>query len=312
MGERRTEEPINSELRQIADLALFARIVQAGGISRCAEALGMERTTISRRLGALERALGVKLLERTPRRVSVTDAGKRCFEHCEQLLLCASTAHAAVTDIPLSPAIVPLVVAAPADIFDHSLDAALSDFEQKHASLLVERSLFSSWNDDTFDSIDICVDWKSPPKGLGITRKLVEVPQSVYASPDYTGRAPAPLSPYEIDLHACIVAGDVRERPVWQFTAGTEKTRIHIRPRSVVASLLEAREAAAAGLGVSLLPDYLCESMVHSGRLERLLPDYLADPRPLFLSWSRHASIKPKATGLRMHIETAYHSTPPV
>lgn len=303
---------MNSELRQIADLALFARIVQAGGISRCAEALGMERTTISRRLGVLERTLGVRLLERTPRRVSVTDAGKRCFEHCEQLLLCASTAHAAVIDAPLSAAVVPIVVAAPADVFDHSLDAALSDFEQKQSSLQVERSLFSIWNSDTFDSIDICVDWKPSPRGLGITRKLVELSQSVFASPDYIGRASAPFSPYEIDLHACIVAGDARERPVWHFRAGTEKTRVRIQPRSVVASLLEAREAVAAGLGISLLPDYLCESMVRSGRLERLLPDYRADPRPLFLSWPRHASIKPKATSLRMHIETAYHAASPV
>ena len=69
---------MQGELRQVADLALFAKIVQTGGISRCAADLGMERTTISRRLGALERALGVKLLDRTPKHIAVTDAGRRC------------------------------------------------------------------------------------------------------------------------------------------------------------------------------------------------------------------------------------------
>ena len=67
------------ELKQVADLALFAKIVQTGGISKCAADLGMERTTISRRLGSLERQLGVRLLDRTPKHIAVTDAGRRCL-----------------------------------------------------------------------------------------------------------------------------------------------------------------------------------------------------------------------------------------
>ena len=73
---------MHGELKQVADLALFAKIVQTGGISRCAADLGMERTTISRRLSTLERSLGVKLLHRTPKRMVVTDAGRRCRRKC--------------------------------------------------------------------------------------------------------------------------------------------------------------------------------------------------------------------------------------
>jgi DNA-binding transcriptional LysR family regulator len=82
------------ELKQVADLALFAKIVQTGGISKCAADLGMERTTISRRLGSLERQLGVKLLDRTPKYIAVTDAGRRCLEQCEMLLESAQNAEA--------------------------------------------------------------------------------------------------------------------------------------------------------------------------------------------------------------------------
>ena len=88
---------MQGELRQVADLALFAKIVQTGGISRCAADLGMERTTISRRLGTLERALGVRLLDRSPKRISVTDAGRRCLEQCEQLLESSRNAYSLAT-----------------------------------------------------------------------------------------------------------------------------------------------------------------------------------------------------------------------
>ena len=88
---------MQGELKQVADLALFAKIVQTGGISRCAADLGMERTTISRRLGTLEKTLGVKLLHRSPKHIAVTEAGRRCLEHCELLLESAQIAQSLAT-----------------------------------------------------------------------------------------------------------------------------------------------------------------------------------------------------------------------
>jgi len=88
---------MQGELRQVADLALFAKIVQAGGITRCAADLGMERTTISRRLGTLEKTLGVKLLDRSPKHIAVTEAGRRCLKQCEKLLESAQNARSLAT-----------------------------------------------------------------------------------------------------------------------------------------------------------------------------------------------------------------------
>ena len=109
---------MQGELRQVADLALFAKIVETGGISRCAADLGMERTTISRRLGTLERALGVKLLDRTPKYIVVTEAGRRCLEQCEQLLEAAQNAHSLATVGAMISNTAPIVVGAPPDIIE--------------------------------------------------------------------------------------------------------------------------------------------------------------------------------------------------
>lgn len=85
------------ELKQVADFALFAKIVQTGGISRCARELGMERTSVSRRLKILERNLGVKLLDRTPRIMVLTEAGRRCLKQCEKLLEASQNAYVLAT-----------------------------------------------------------------------------------------------------------------------------------------------------------------------------------------------------------------------
>ena len=104
---------MHGELKQVADLALFAKIVQTGGITRCAADLGLERTTISRRLGSLEQTLGVKLLDRTPKHITVTDAGQRCLEQCEILLESAANAQSLATIGAIVVNNSPIVVGAP-------------------------------------------------------------------------------------------------------------------------------------------------------------------------------------------------------
>lgn len=82
-----------SELKRIADFALFAHVVEAGTITQCAKRLGLERTTVSRRISGLEAQLGKPLLHRTTRRVSLTDAGRRCYEQCAAILQSARNAR---------------------------------------------------------------------------------------------------------------------------------------------------------------------------------------------------------------------------
>ena len=130
---------MQGELRQVADLALFAKIVQTGGISRCAADLGMERTTISRRLGTLERTLGVKLLDRSPKHIAVTDAGRRCLEQCEQLLESAQNAQSLATIGSIIANTAPIIIGAPPDIIDRYLEPRLSEFEAENSGIRIER-----------------------------------------------------------------------------------------------------------------------------------------------------------------------------
>lgn len=298
----------SKELKQIADLALFAKIVQTGGITRCASSLGMERTTVSRRLGSLERELGVKLLERTPKRISVTEAGKRCFEQCELLLQAARSAQNAATvgRSVLDPA--PIVVGAPPDIFESYLDDRLTEFEALHPSITIDRFPVSTMSRDVFDMVDVVISWENPRNTSALATRVTGVGQSVYASPAYLAKRREPTSPFDLDRHLCIVEAPAAGKHTWEFRSGTETIRTLVRGRFAVSGLLQVRETTLAGLGLGRLPDYLCHACLETGRVVKVLEEYRAVDRDLYIITPKQESSKPRATSLRMYLEDVFRS----
>ena len=299
---------MQGELKQIADLALFAKIVQTGGISRCAADLGMERTTISRRLGMLERSLGVKLLDRTPKQIVVTDAGRRCLQHCEQLLELSHNAQSLATNGEIVANMSPIVIGAPPDIIERFLEPLLDEFEGANPGLRIERRPVSIWSGDIAESVDLGIALGAVPGNVGWTNTIACVRQSIYASSDYLSRCPRPASPFDLKRHECIVENSGNERHAWQFEHNGDATTVRIEAKFVVSGLLEAREATLAGLGISRLPQYLCESYLHAGRLVDLMPEAESAGRDVIVISPRRRRRKTGAAALRMHLESAFNN----
>ncbi len=299
---------MQGELRQVADLALFAKIVQTGGISRCAADLGMERTTISRRLGTLERALGVKLLDRSPKHIAVTDAGRRCLEQCEQLLESARDAQSLATIGSIIANTAPIVVGAPPDLIDRFLEPLLSAFESENTGLVIERRPVTIWTEEAIESVDIGITLAPLNISSGWTNTIASVRQSVFASADYASRHVPVLSPFDLESHDCIVENNDSERHSWRFRRNDKITTVTVNSKFIVSSLLEAREATLAGLGISCLPKYLCEPYLRSGRLVDLMPDTESTGRDVILISPRQRQRKTGTAALRMHLETSFNS----
>ncbi|MDJ0751550.1 MAG: LysR family transcriptional regulator [Woeseiaceae bacterium] len=296
----------DKELKRIANLALFARVVQTGGVSACAASLGLERTTVSRRLGALERELGVTLLDRTPKRVTLTGAGKRCFEKCEVMLDAAAGAQRAAT---VGKSVVnpePIVVGAPPDLFDSYLDARLSEFEEEHPHVLIERYPVVEMSEHAFDVSDIVVFWESLRNQGAVSSRLSGARQSVYASPEYLAQYGAVNSPFDLDKHRCIIQSPDGGKEVWRFEDGTEQIEKSVKGRYVMSGLLQVREATLAGLGLSRLPDYLCRTHCEAGRLVKVLTEYRCAARDLYLTSRKQMTSKPRATTLRIYLEDSF------
>ena len=297
---------MHGELKQVADLALFAKIVQTGGISRCAADLGMERTTVSRRLGSLERNLGVKLLDRTPKHIAVTEAGRRCLEQCELLLESARNATSLATIGAIVANTAPIVVGAPPDIIDRVLDAPLGKFENANPGLAIERMPVTMWTDEALETVDIGIALAPVDFSGGWSNKIGNVPQSIFASTDYAERHAPVNTPFDLEMHDCIVESADRERHSWRFGRGQRVTTVTVRSKYVVSSLLEAREATLAGLGISRLPQYLCESYLRSGQLVDLTPGIESSGREVIVISPRQRQRKTGTASLRMHLEEVF------
>ena len=297
---------MQGELRQVADLALFAKIVQTGGISRCAADLGLERTTVSRRLGALERSLGVKLLDRTPKHIAVTDAGRRCLEQCERLLESAQNATSLATVGSILADTSPIVVGAPPDLIDRFLESWLQQFENENEGVRIERCPVTVWSDAAIESVDIGVTLAPVPANAGWTNSVGRVRQSVFASTDYARQHPMVGSPHDLEAHDCIVESSDSGRHTWRFDKDGKVSTISVRAKFVVSSLLEAREATLAGLGICRLPQYLCEPYLVSGRLVDLMSDAESAGREVVIVSPRQRHNKTGITALRLHLESAF------
>lgn len=297
---------MQGELRQVADLALFAKIVQAGGISRCAAELGMERTTISRRLGTLEKTLGVRLLDRSPKHIAVTDAGRRCLEQCEQLLESARNAQSLATVGSTITNTAPLVIGAPPGFIDRFLESQLVAFEKENTGLRIERRPVTIWTEEAIESVDLGITLAPFAISGGRTNTIAYLRQSIFASTDYAMHHDPVLSPFDLESHACIVESSDSERHSWRFQRNEKVTTVTVNVKFVVSSLLEAREATLAGLGISRLPQYLCEPYLRSGSLVDLMPDTESAGRDVVVISPRQRQRKTGTAALRMYLEAAF------
>lgn len=297
---------MQGELKQVADLALFAKIVQTGGITRCAADLGMERTTVSRRLGTLERTLGVKLLDRTPKQITVTEAGRRCLEQCEQLLESARNAQSLATVGSIIANSAPIVVGAPPSIIDRFLESKFAEFETENTGIRIERQPVTLWTEEAMQTVDLGIALAPVTINSAWTNTIGSLRQSVFASADYATMHRQIDSPFDLQAHDCIIEHADADRHSWRFERDQDVTTVTIKAKFVVSSLLEAREATLAGLGISRLPHYLCDSLLRSGHLVDLMPDTESVGRDVIVINPRQRQRKTGTTALRMHLETAF------
>ena len=297
---------MQEELNQVANLVLFAKIVLSGGISRCAEDLGMERTTVSRRLGDLERNLGVTLLIRSPKYLDVTEAGKLCFERCVYLLEAARDAQAVATSGKAEVGAESIVIGAPPDILDSYLGSRIAHFETVNPEVSVRCYPLSCWTRDAFSKVDMMIGWDAPAGSDALVRKLAGVEQSVYASPEYLSKFGHIESPRDIRRHTCLVDGTTRKNLTWKFKREIDSCGVLITRPVEVPSMLDVRAATMAGLGLCRLPRYLCDRGVKDGRLIALFPEHTAAVRWLHLISPTQGAAKPRVTTLRLFLENEF------
>ena len=267
------------KLIQLNDMALFVEVVKAKSFRRAAEALGMPNSTLSRRISALEADVGLRLLNRTTRKIDVTEAGQVYFDRCRRLVEEARLAHEQLADFRTEPTGV-LRVSLPVDFASAYLSALIAEFSQLHPGIAFDLDLTPRNVDLVSEPYDVAIRMRAPPDSHLIARPLTILRPKLYASPGYLERAGAPTEPADLAGHQCI---EFPRTKTWHLHRGDENVDVPINGRVRLNSPGMAQRLASFDLGIVLIPEELVSFEVNQGRLQRVLPDWQGRAAPVFM-----------------------------
>ena len=263
------------------ELMVFAAVVEAGSLSAAARRLGLSKAAVSDQLRRLEAALGVRLVNRTTRRLSLTAAGEACHAHSRRMVAEAEAAARAASALHDEPRGV-LRIAAPTTFAPLHIVPALPAFRARHRQLAVELSLSAAPVDLVAERFDLAIRIGRLPDSRLVARRLAVQRLIVCAAPAYLQRRGVPVQPGDLGDHDALEFTPLGWRGAWHLAGPDGRSRrIAIRP--VLASddgdVLLA--AASAGMGLAVLPNWLVAPAVASGALVQALPGWGSQPVPI-------------------------------
>lgn len=259
--------------RSLSEMAVFAAVVEAGGFTAAARALGLSKSAVSKQVARLEARLGARLLQRTTRRLSLTEAGTVFHDGCQRVLAEAATAEAAVTH--LSGSVRGLLrVNAPMSFGTRHLAPLLAAFMVGHPELEVELGLNDRRVDLVEEGYDVGVRIGTLADSSLVARRLAPVRRAICASPAYLERHGRPAAPEDLARHRCLIYSYLESPRVWRFhgPGGARRVGVSGPLESNTGEVLA--EAAAAGLGIVRIPSFIACDLLSAGRLVEILTEW--------------------------------------
>lgn len=261
-------------------MQLFVRIVESGSFSAVAREMNMIQPTVSKQLTALEEKLGVRLLNRTTRRLSLTDAGREYYQRCKRILDEVQELESEVSDLQNRPTGT-LRVNAPI-AFGHLYLVPLSfQFREKYPGLAIDISLSDRYVDLVQEGIDIAIRFGDLEDSQLVARHVGSSARICVASPAYLKLKGRPETPFDLKGHNCITYTYLFGNE-WRFEGPGGPHPIRVFGDYRANSGLTIRAAALEGLGIANIPAFLVREDIESGRLLQVLSPY--GPAPVRIS----------------------------
>ncbi len=279
-------------------MQVFVRIVEAGSLTGAAAALGMSGPAVVRSLAALERAIGVRLLQRTTRRSSLTDEGREYYERCKRVLAQVEEADTSMSARRSEPH-GRLRITAPATYGRMHVAPIVNAFIAKYPQVEVELLLLDRVVDLVEEGLDAAVRIGELPDSTLVARALGETRRVVCAAPAYLRRAGTPKTPADLQAHRCIVFSGLAAANEWSF--GAKRQRVAVRPVLRTNQVDAALDACIRGLGCGQFLSYQVDAALREGTLKRLLKEYEPPALPIHIVYP-HAR---PSSNVRAFIELA-------
>ncbi|MFC4728414.1 LysR family transcriptional regulator [Coralloluteibacterium thermophilus] len=281
--------------RDLNDTLIFVKVVEQGSFIAAARALGLPKTTVSRKVQELETRLGAQLLHRTTRRLGLTEAGAVYHEHCQRIALELDEAESAVAQLQAGPRGW-LRFTAPYSIGISWITPLLGEFHAEHPELRVEMILGNDSLDLITDEIDVALRLGELPDSSLVARKLATLRTQVFASPHYIERHGEPLHPDDLLQHRTMALAKNRHngRFAWTLSDGTETRDFPIQPIMVTNDPAGLKGALLCGEGLVLGTDISARPLVEQGLVQRVLAGWVGPTYDLSVVFPRGRTLSPK------------------
>lgn len=258
-------------------MRVFAQVVEAKSFSAAADKLGMSKSLASRHVSALERALSVKLLNRSTRKLSLTEAGALFYEHCARIVQEAELAEQRLAQTQSEPSGLVRMTATPAFAVRHVLPA-LTEFYKKYPKIRVKLSCSNRVLDLGDEGFDLGIRVSFSPDPNLVARKLTVNRSVLCASPAYLKRHGTPRRVEDLRKHECVLFPPLTPKGVWTLRRDRKKYSVPVAGVFETDEMDAVRAAVTAGLGVGILPIYMVGDALRRGNLVPLLRQFQVVP----------------------------------
>ncbi|AOY01184.1 LysR family transcriptional regulator [Jeongeupia sp. USM3] len=255
------------------DMAVFVRVVDAGSFSAAARQLGSTPSAVSRQIARLEAALGTRLLERTTRKLRLSEPGRAVHVRAQDMVAAARAVMAVSNEFMDAPRGL-VRVSMPVALGRQVVHPLMADFLARYPEVDVQLILSDRDVDPYDDDVDLMLRiTDTPPPGLA-ARPLLRIEHVLAAAPAYLAAHGLPSHPRDLAGHSCLYLGETPDDARWQFRRDKDAASITVRGRYVANHSAIRLEGALAGLGIACLPHFTARAALADGRLVQVLPDW--------------------------------------
>jgi DNA-binding transcriptional LysR family regulator len=282
------------------EILVFTRVVQVGSFIAASKALGIPKSTVSRKVAELEERLDTRLLQRTSRKLSLTDAGRIFYDHGARIASDVETAERAVTSLKETPRGLLRVTVGPNASY---LSPILRDYLKRYPGVRVELFTTTRAVDLVEDRFDLGIRAGRLPDSTLIAKSLGQVSWLFAATPGYFKRRGRPRSPEDLAKHDVLHFGSGSDRVTLHLRRGDEHADVALTPRLVTTENDVLHSAAIGGIGLALIPAYQCIEDLRTHRLERVLREWEAPPTPVHVVYPSTRHVSPAVKSFVEHLQ---------
>lgn len=290
-------------MEHLAEMMTFAKVVETRSFSAAAQELRTSKSLVSKQVSNLESALGVKLLNRTTRRMSLTEIGAAYYEHCARIAQEIDAAAETVTQLQAEPRGV-LRLTSPVIFASLHLAPAMQAFLKRHDKVEIELNASDRVIDIVEEGYDLAIRITDHPSPTMVARRIAPLRWVVCASPEYLERRGTPRTPQDLLDHDCLLYhGIPAVREGWRFMAGNKEVSLNVAGKCRINNSEALLQLAIGGMGIVLFPTYVLGHHLKSGRLKVVLPDSVANPgMSLYVTYLPNRYMQPKVRAFIDHL----------